>query len=261
MSGNIWGGANNVTIVVAQFTQLESTNMKRLLAFTLAETLVVMGIIGVVAALTIPNLNQSTGNREKVAKVKKIYSNLSDVYGRATAVYGPLDEWFTNIDDDDWESLTLKVRERMVEFMKISKTCEYNDKSCIKLFPDNDPFASYKSYILADGTGITFVVKQKKFLGGIENNGCGYVYIDIDGPHKGKSKGGYDIFSFVLTKDGFMPEGETNPLNCFSESGNQVRCTAWVIQNDNMDYLLADAKTGKCLNSDVTLSLTETSCK
>lgn len=45
--------------------------MKKLLAFTLAETLIVMGIIGVIAALTIPNLNQSTGNREKIAKVKK----------------------------------------------------------------------------------------------------------------------------------------------------------------------------------------------
>ena len=41
------------------------------IAFTLAETLVVMGIIGVVAALTIPNLNQSTGDREKVARLKK----------------------------------------------------------------------------------------------------------------------------------------------------------------------------------------------
>ena len=42
------------------------------IAFTLVETLVVMGIIGVVAALTIPNLNQSTGDREKVAKLKKV---------------------------------------------------------------------------------------------------------------------------------------------------------------------------------------------
>ena len=45
------------------------------LAFTLAETLIVMGIIGVVAALTLPNLNSSTGDKEKVAKVKKVYSN------------------------------------------------------------------------------------------------------------------------------------------------------------------------------------------
>ena len=62
-------------------------------AFTLAETLIVMGIIGVVAALTIPNLNSSTGDREKVAKVKKIYSNLNDAIGRAQAVYGPVEEW------------------------------------------------------------------------------------------------------------------------------------------------------------------------
>ena len=71
------------------------------IAFTLAETLVVMGIIGVVAALTIPNLNQSTGDGEKVAKVKKVYANLEDAFVRATAVYGPFDECFI-IDGDDF---------------------------------------------------------------------------------------------------------------------------------------------------------------
>ncbi len=66
---------------------------RKALAFTLAETLIVMGIIGVVAALTIPNLNSSTADKEKVAKVKKIYSNLNDAIGRAQAVYGPVEEW------------------------------------------------------------------------------------------------------------------------------------------------------------------------
>ena len=62
--------------------------MRKFLAFTLAETLIVMGIIGIVSALTLPNLNSSTGEKEKVAKVKKIYSNLNDALGRAVAVYG-----------------------------------------------------------------------------------------------------------------------------------------------------------------------------
>ena len=44
--------------------------MKKLIAFTLAETLIVMGIIGVVAALTLPNLNSSSGDKDKVVKVK-----------------------------------------------------------------------------------------------------------------------------------------------------------------------------------------------
>lgn len=57
--------------------------MAKKIAFTLAETLIVMGIIGVVAALTIPNLNSSTADKEKVAKVKrytKILMMLWDVH-------------------------------------------------------------------------------------------------------------------------------------------------------------------------------------
>jgi len=59
-----------------------------------------MGIIGVVAALTLPNLNSSTANKEKVVKLQKIYSNLQDAFGRATAVYGPTDEWCTGLTSD-----------------------------------------------------------------------------------------------------------------------------------------------------------------
>lgn len=70
------------------------TSLKKAFAFTLAETLIVMGIIGVVAALTIPNLNSATADKEKVAKVQKLYSNLNDAFGRAQAVYGPFEEWF-----------------------------------------------------------------------------------------------------------------------------------------------------------------------
>ena len=55
--------------------------MKKILAFTLAETLIVMGIIGIVSALTLPNLNSSTGEKEKIAKVKKIYQNVNDALG------------------------------------------------------------------------------------------------------------------------------------------------------------------------------------
>ena len=55
--------------------------IRKTIAFTLAETLIVMGIIGIVSALTLPNLNSSTGEKEKVAKVKKIYQNLSDALG------------------------------------------------------------------------------------------------------------------------------------------------------------------------------------
>lgn len=48
-------------------------------AFTLAEVLITLGIIGAVAALTMPTLMQNKNNNEIQAKVKKIYSTLTNV--------------------------------------------------------------------------------------------------------------------------------------------------------------------------------------
>ncbi len=94
---------------------------RKAFAFTLAETLIVMGIIGVVAALTIPNLNSSTADKEKVAKVMKVYSNLKDAFGRTEAVYGSVDEWFSG--DANATAQATRAGERLSEFLKVSKNC------------------------------------------------------------------------------------------------------------------------------------------
>ena len=207
-------------------------------AFTLAETLVVMGIIGVVAALTIPNLNQSTGDREKVAKVKKIYANLEDALGRATAVYGPVDEWFNGIDDDDDEAKNKAKRfaERMTEFMKLSKNCEFGDGCINKIYGDIDLGDGFYSFILADGTAMA--------LDGTT------VIFDIDG-RKGSNTFGKDVFKFmIISIQGeevtLYPTWYATPENCentvlkdiddINDFG--VLCAAyWIIKNGNMDYL------------------------
>ncbi len=229
-------------------------------AFTLAETLVVMGIIGVVAALTIPNLNQSTGDREKVAKVKKIYSNLEDAYGRATAVYGPLDEWFNGTKNP--KERNKRFLERLIEFMKVSKNCEY-DKGCFSSAPllgvdasiycDNfleDELLDNDAYmvILADGTSLEFDL--------------GRMYVDIDGPNKGKNQIGVDIFNFhiiLVDNDKGMLKHQIYPsrdpslwTGDFNTSDKiNTYATAWVINNGNLDYL-------KCKNLNWE---TKTSCK
>jgi len=142
--------------------------MKKVLAFTLAETLIVMGIIGVVAALTIPNLNSSTADKEKVAKLKKVYSNLNDAIGRTEAVYGSMSDWqWANVDSTTEAQM---VAERMGDFLKVSKTCGFAVNSgCLpKTGKDlsgsnwsgrngkglDDANNGYK-YILADGTGLS----------------------------------------------------------------------------------------------------------
>ena len=90
-------------------------------AFTLAETLIVIGIIGVVAALTIPTLMQKTNERETISKVKKNVKIFSDALEMAILEHGTLDKW--GLVFDNLDSATLIV-ERLKPHLKIQKICE-----------------------------------------------------------------------------------------------------------------------------------------
>ena len=214
-------------------------------AFTLAETLIVIGIIGVVAALTLPNLNHATGDKEKVTKVKKIYASLTDAFDRAEAVYGSFDEWFTNINlepENSFAELSNLFADRILEFMKVSKRCEIGNDSCYMYYDDTP------SAILSDGMSLSLGMN-----GLPEDDNC-WIQVDIDGPNKGKNQRGYDWFIFtvkhvnnlpVLIPDYGYPDDYTGRYcNGASDDDDgeytQVTSgyyTAWVIQNDNMDYL------------------------
>ena len=57
-------------------------------AFTLAEVLITLGIIGVVAAMTIPTLMQKYYEKQTVAKLKETYSILSQALKSASQEEG-----------------------------------------------------------------------------------------------------------------------------------------------------------------------------
>ncbi len=61
--------------------------------FTLAEVLITLGIIGVVAALTMPALIGNYKRQQSLQQLKKVYSVLGQAYNRAVADYGDGTEW------------------------------------------------------------------------------------------------------------------------------------------------------------------------
>ncbi len=264
--GKILKQVRNDTIQLLNFSII-----KRTFAFTLAETLIVMGIIGVVAALTLPNLNSSTGDKEKVVKVKKIYQNLNDALGRAEAVYGPVSEWFVN--DTKTTAYTKRFAERITEFMKLSKNCgTVSNQGCFtsgaakQLSGINsnsyDSDSRFYKIITADGISVGFFIYDKN----CERlyNSCGNIELDIDGPNKGAYTDGKDIFVFHISSEtGIIPGGDKytdNELkyNCFR---NGTFCTGWVIQNGNMDYLKLDSNF-TCPDGKTVLDwTTNTTCK
>ncbi|MBR1942887.1 type II secretion system protein [bacterium] len=224
--------------------------MKKI-AFTLAETLIVMGIIGVVAALTLPNLNSSTANKEKVVKLQKIYSNLQDAFGRAIAVYGPTDEWCTGLTA---EACRKRYFERVTEFMKFSKQCTVSDNCSLKFATgSSDGNTMIYGVILADGAAIDIY---------------GYLYgsadimIDIDGFNKGANKSCNDYFKLQYQPHNLKSEFYTSAY-CSSRNKNFYgqSCAAWVLDFGNMDYLKADSS-GKCPDGKTILDwTTNIACK
>ena len=222
--------------------------MKKLLAFTLAETLIVIGIIGVVSALTLPNLNSSTGEKEKVAKVKKIYQNLDDAVGRAVAIYGPIDEWKL-LDNTNSAQIT-RFGNRITEFMKVSKNCGFGiNNSCYKM--STSKFLNGTVYGKAEDMGYTFILADGTSVAIMT---VGSIEVDIDGPNKGSTTMGKDVFPFDLddSDNGFIqPFGAdytySNILTYAKPNGKGTSATYWVINYDNMDYLKLDSS-GKCPN-------------
>ena len=62
-------------------------------AFTLAEVLITLGIIGVVAAMTIPTLLQNRVNTEVESKLKKVYSVMNQAILMSEQDNGPKEYW------------------------------------------------------------------------------------------------------------------------------------------------------------------------
>ncbi len=258
------------------------TNFKNS-AFTLAETLIVIGIIGVVAALTLPNLNHATGDKETVTRVKKAQSTLVDAHERAVVIYGDLSGWPNSCGGS--ENMTSCYLNRIGEFLKVSKKC-----SDVEADEENGVEASNCNAMVAGDIGYDGTVLQ--LADGLTvsainwNNNCGTVssttepyclmlLIDIDGAQKGKNEAGRDQFLYgVFENKGVALELSQNETPedglrfCLS---NGLWCTWWVNTFGNLDYLKVEGNVDngeggtststKCQNSNIVLNgTTNTSC-
>lgn len=73
--------------------------IKEKLAFTLAEVLITLGVIGVVAAITIPGLITSYNKKITETRLAKFYSVFNQAIRLSVAENGDVDTW-----DDYWDN-------------------------------------------------------------------------------------------------------------------------------------------------------------
>jgi len=87
--------------------------------FTLAEVLITLGIIGVVAAMTLPSLIGKTNKRETSARLKKFNSMMYQVVMLSEQENGPAETWSSETNDTDIEAYFAKY---LAPYMKYTKT-------------------------------------------------------------------------------------------------------------------------------------------
>lgn len=227
-------------------------------AFTLAEILVTLGIIGIVAALTIPNITKKYTERAIITKYKKMYSTISNAYNIAIVEHGDPANW--GIED------RAEFLNRITPYLNILEKC-YNKKGCTSkgsfislsgelIWQNLYDIISMPKVRLNDGSSI--------IMSGLPNPNCIYNYTNPDGsitPFKNfcasiyivisdtksanyKNYYGKDFFKLQFTRQGVYPIGydkkdSTIKASCDKGnhgSGNGDTCGTWIQRYDNMDY-------------------------
>ena len=100
--------------------------------FTLAETLITLGIIGVVAALTIPALITNHQKEVTLNKLKETYSLLGQAFKSATVENGgDMSYLFTNSSDTDNQKFAEKfIAKNIIPYVNVIEDCGYQLTKC-----------------------------------------------------------------------------------------------------------------------------------
>src|SRR5574344_2590672 len=134
-------------------------------AFTLAEVLITLAIIGVVAALTIPTLITNYQKKQYVTQLKKSYSNITNAFHTAMANDGVTDFGDTALIrsiNGDYTNTTkgqADFTKELNKIFKILKTYENGDDpneiEYSYLKGDNTETENFYKIYLADGSILT----------------------------------------------------------------------------------------------------------
>lgn len=187
--------------------------IKQKKGFTLAEVLLTLTIVGIVAALTIPSLMQNIQDQDLKVKWKKAFSNISGVMPRIVADKISLKGNFSNSDS---------MRDLFLPYLNVVKTCNQgaNNGNCWPsniTFYDNTPDTPSENsgVILSDGTLLNFIFLNSNCINSVNDIlRCGSINIDVNGL-KGPNKVGKDIYSVHVLENRIVPAGiQEDGMDC-----------------------------------------------
>lgn len=250
-------------------------NFTKTLAFTLAEVLIVIGIIGIVAEMVIPGVIANAFDSYSLAMVKEDFSIIQQAIKMAESNEGRVSDWYSGTADIPGANIV--ANQVLSKYLKVVKNCGAT-QGCFS--PDSYRWLSssntrwntmtnyynldnsptfYSNIILANGSSLAIWTSS---FGGSGSNS--YIQImkfivDVNGL-KAPNRWGYDTFIFqvysspddaplggmrsqLLVAISNMANNNDNAMDgCYSNgtpgdwAGGGIGCAGWAVYNSTVQY-------------------------
>ena len=220
-------------------------------SFTMAEVLITLGIIGIIAAMTLPTLIKNHQRKVVEAKLKKAYSVVSQAFLAAQAKHGEIKDW------PEWDDAEEILKEYIAPEIKNAKVYgpsgEDSSNNFSVMCSDEEDIYKSHQYVWMTGVGISTPFSRTTASIKLMDVTCiglnpknewssQYLFIDINGNKpQNKKMAGTDIFFFVINENTILPYGynwnkedlsstKTNACSSQATSGGQT-CAALIMRN------------------------------
>lgn len=220
-------------------------SLELLKSFTLAEVLITLGIIGVVAGMTVPTLMQNIQDNQFKTQMRKEYSVLSNAYQLLVQENGGQFIYALSGCSASGHNCFKDVFKQKLSYVKectsSSDPCVPN--SSVKYLsgsPSSGVFTSTSSFglILKDGAAVDFFLDSPSCMlpRGTYPNDCGWIVLDVNGIQP-PNTWGRDIYVFFVFADTLRPSiaGVTidSPAadDCKSNSGGITCSSKYLLGN------------------------------
>ena len=171
--------------------------------FTLAEVVVTLGIIGIVAAMTMPVLIANHKKSQTITQLKKAYTEINQAVRISESKFDTIDTWDFSEFDTVYERNKYFTDNYLLPNLKVVKTCDtYSKYDCwAEKIYNLDGMVVTRTF--TDVTGKTFALVTASgysvfYWVHAVGNGA-WFWVDINGPLKRPNTIGKDIFPFIMS--------------------------------------------------------------
>lgn len=223
-------------------------------AFTLSEVLITLGIIGIVASMTIPNLIANYQKTQYISQLKKFYSSFNSALKNMSVDNGCANDLkcagVFDVDKGGYQKNSVYVMTELAKYIKTDKVCGlassgapqdarasgcfgYNlnkrvykllngiDSTTSSLYEANNP-EDRAWATLMDGT--FYGILNIGYSGSpshCTNGYCALVYVDVNGV-KAPNQMGRDVFYFYINDKALLlpARGQNSPCDSVNDSCN-----------------------------------------